>query len=617
MPDLHNPQQDPGTERRLLIAFALTFAVLLVSQPLLMKYVKPPQTPAKQEQQQPAKQPAPQPAATSEPAPAAVAQAAMKKGKAAAVPAAPSKQAASEQETVVENGVARIVFTNRGAQVKSWVLKQYTDEAGKPLDLVNAKAASQFGYPLSLWTYDEALRKQLADALYVVNSQNITKGTQTYQVVTFEYADGGLAVRKQFTFDLSAFQSTKAVPAPGDRYIVGVDTSVTQNGTPVRAFPAWPAGFGDQTTAPAYATSDIAFEVNDKVTRNAPKNVSGGGTLSGPFTWGGVEDAYFGAVFVPADPATTAMVTLHNEIEVPREPNNPASQKDKFAVLGAAAGSTTGATSERMFVGPKNLGVLESVKVENGDLRGLIDFGFWSFISRPLFLWLRWTHDNWVANWGVAIIILTIIINVVLFPLRLTGMKSAMKMQKLQPQMNAIKEKYKQKSKNLPARDPRKLELNQQQNAEIGALFKREGANPVGGCLPMLIQFPFLIAFYKMLGTAIELRNAHFMCFASFCWIKDLSSADPYHILPIGIIISMLLVQKMTPQAGMDPAQQKMMTFIMPVMMGVISWNLSAGLNLYWVAGNLIMIIQQYFMNRSALGREMRAEAEKRAAKKR
>jgi YidC/Oxa1 family membrane protein insertase len=189
-------------------------------------------------------------------------------------------------------------------------------------------------------------------------------------------------------------------------------------------------------------------------------------------------------------------------------------------------------------------------------------------------------------------------------------MKSALKMQKLTPQVNGIKEKYKQKGKNLPMRDPRKMELNQQQNQEIAALFKREGANPIGGCLPMLIQFPFLIAFYTMLGSAIELRHAHFL------WLSDLSAPDHIYIIPILIVLSTLVVQKMTPQAGMDPAQQKMMTFMMPVMLGFISWSLSSGLGVYWVTGNLIMILQQYWMNNSALGRDMRAEAEKRAARK-
>ncbi len=596
--DFQNPHQDPGSEKRLLLVFVLTFAVLIISQPLLTKFIKPQQpAPAKQEQSQPQ-----QPAVTPLPVTPAKPPAA---SNANAAPAVPTRQAEGERETIVENDLYKITFTNRGAQVKSWILKKYDDEAGKPLDLVNQKSASQFGYPLSLWTYDEGLRKVLSTALYVTTTGGSGGADRSHMEITrsapadltFEYSNGGLVVRKTFHFDHS--------------YLLKVETSVTQNGAAVRAYPAWPAGFGDQVTPAGYASSRIDYETPDgKVQRQAPKKISGGGTINGPFYWGGPVDQYFGAVFIPDDPNSAVMVTLSNTIEVPRDPEKPDSQKDKYPVLGAAVGNVNGVTSERVFVGPKDLHVLEAVKVGPGDLRGVIDFGFWSFIARPLFLWLRWTHDHMVANWGLCIIVLTVVINVVLFPLRLTSMKSALKMQKMQPQVNAIKEKYKQKGKNLPMRDPRKLELNQQQNQEIAALFKREGANPVGGCLPMLIQFPFLVAFYTMLGTAIELRHAHFL------WLRDLSSLDPYHILPITIILSTLLVQKMTPQAGMDPAQQKMMTFMMPLMLGVISWSLSSGLGVYWVTGNLIMIIQQYWMNNSALGREMRAEAEKRAAKK-
>jgi YidC/Oxa1 family membrane protein insertase len=207
-----------------------------------------------------------------------------------------------------------------------------------------------------------------------------------------------------------------------------------------------------------------------------------------------------------------------------------------------------------------------------------------------------------VSNWGWAIVIQTLIINLALLPLRISSMKSALKMQKIQPQMNSIKEKYKKYS----MRDPRKQEMNQ----EIAALMKQQGVSPAGGCLPMLIQMPFLFAYYRMLGAALDLRHAHWL------WIKDLSSPDPMYLLPIGIVVTMLLTQKMTPQAGMDPAQQKMMTFMMPMMMGIISFNLAAGLCLYWSEGNLIAIVQQYIMNRTTLGREMREMALKRARKK-
>jgi YidC/Oxa1 family membrane protein insertase len=168
--------------------------------------------------------------------------------------------------------------------------------------------------------------------------------------------------------------------------------------------------------------------------------------------------------------------------------------------------------------------------------------------------------------------------------------------------MNSIKEKYKK----YGMRDPRRQEMN----TEIGELMKREGVSPVGGCLPLAIQMPFLFAYYSMLGAALDLRHAPWL------WIHDLSSRDPYFILPIAVIITMLFTQRMTPQAGMDPSQQKMMNLMMPVMMGVISFNLAAGLCLYWSEGSLIGIVQQAVMNRTSLGREMREMAAKRARKK-
>ena len=230
-----------------------------------------------------------------------------------------------------------------------------------------------------------------------------------------------------------------------------------------------------------------------------------------------------------------------------------------------------------------------------------MDFGWFGIISRPLFIWLRWTN-KYVHNWGWSIVIQTLIITLVLVPFRYYQMRSALKMQRVQPQMKAIQEKYKKYS----MRDPRKQEMNK----EVADLYKREGVNPVGGCLPLLFQMPFLIAYYKMLGAAIDLRQAHWL------WIHDLSARDPYLILPAVMVISMFVMQKMTPQAGMDPSQQRMMNIMMPAMMGFIFYNLAAGLNLYYSESNLIMIAQTAIMNRTALGREMREIAAKRARKK-
>ena len=571
-------------DRRFLVFFVAMLGVLFASQFLMKKYA-PPQPPSSA---QPAQQP------TQTPAPADQAQAAPSAtspgGKATASKRAPgpaTRQAASESETIIENDLYRITFTNRGAQVKSWVLKKFNDDQGHPLDLVNQQAAARYGYPLSLWTYDESVRNRLNSALYVPSRE----GTLTApDQLTFEYSDSGLTVRKSFGFDHS--------------YVVKVETSVFSNGSPVYAYPSWPAGFGDQTTFPSFGTGQFEYQVNTDTEHLAIKKVSGGNTLHGEFDWVGVGDSYFGAVFIPENPENLNVVTLNNAIDVPPDPGKPNETKP-VEVLGVAAGHP-GETNARLFAGPKSLDVLEAVRVPgitgaNQDLRTMVNFGWFGVIARPLFIWLRWTN-NYIHNWGWSIVIQTILITLALLPLRFTQMKSALKMQRVQPQMKAIQEKYKKYS----MRDPRKQDMQK----EIGELYKREGVNPVGGCLPLLVQMPFLIAYYKMLSAAIELRQAHWL------WIHDLSARDPFLILPAIMVISMFIMQKMTPQAGMDPSQQRMMNIMMPAMMGFIFYNLAAGLNLYYALSNVIMIAQQAIMNRTELGREMREIAAKRARKK-
>jgi len=584
--DFQNPQQDPGLERRLLLVFALTFLVILALQPLLMKKVLPQKSAGAEKKvtqpaPPPAKPPAPEAAAAVTPPAGSRKRPRANKEKAPA----PGTQATAETSTVVENNLYRIEFTNKGGQVKSWILKKQTDEKGKPLELVNPQGA-KFGLPMSLWTYDEGLRNQLNNSLYVASQ---TGTLQAPAAITFEYSTAELSVRKTFHFDHT--------------YVVKVETSVVYKGAPTAAYPAWPAGFGDQTTPSSYGSARIAWQYNDKIQRDKIKNVSGGGTISGPFHWAGVGDQYFGAVFIPDHPETAALVTLRNSVEVPKNPEHPnPDETTKEDLLGAAVGDSRGPTTERVFVGPKAVDVLESVHVANGDLRGLVDFGFFGIIARPLFIWLRWMQHHIVSNWGWAIALQTLIITLALLPLRISSMKSSLKMQKVAPQIKAIQEKYKK----YKMQDPRRQQMNQ----EIAELYKKEGVNPVGGCLPLVIQMPFLIAYYAMLEVAIELRHAPWL------WIHDLSSPDPWHLLPILIIISTLFVQKMTPAAGMDPTQQKMMNLMMPLFLGVISWNLAAGLCVYWVLSNAIGIIQQAVMNRTELGREMRAEMEKRARKK-
>ncbi len=598
MTQYHNPQQEPGSERRLLIVFALTFLVLMVFQPLLSRYLRQ-QQPAQSAQKAQVTPPAPtaQPPAASTataPGPPSSAAAPVASSKTAALPPAALRQAKGEVETVVDNGLYRITFSNRGGQVKSWILKKHLDDQGHPLNLVHEAAAQQFGYPLSLWTYDPKLRTRLNTVLYV---PNVTGEQKAPSDITFEYADEHLQVTQDFPLQRFLCRRHRY---PGE-----------QDGQSVSAYPGMARGFGDQrhlrrttrrlawsgSTATTYSASRPRRKRGQYAHRSVRVGRSRRSVLRGRLS---PQRSLDGECDYPAQRAWRS----------PESPRTRNRSRSGWSCWEWPRALPAAPTSERLFVGPKALDVLQSVKVaaiagetQPPDLSKVLDFGKWlGWIAYPLFLWLRWTYHHMVSNWGWAIVVLTVIINLVLFPLRLSSMKSAMKMQKLQPQMNSIKEKYKK----YAMRDPRRQEMNQ----EMAELFKREGANPAGGCLPLMLQMPFLIAFYSMLANANELRNA------SFLWIRDLSSPDPYYIIPILIIATTFAMQKMTPQAGMDPTQQRVMTVMMPVMLGVISWTLSAGLGVYWILGNMIGIGQQQFLNRTRFGKEMRAMAEKRARQK-
>jgi YidC/Oxa1 family membrane protein insertase len=578
--EIRNPNQPGGggQDSRTLLIFSIVFVLIFLGlQYFGPKKKTPAETPAEVASTAVLKTPAlPAPIATVN---------------SDSTPSAAAVVGAAETTTVVENELYKITFSNRGGQAVSWILKKYKDDDGKPLDLVNPKASAKVGYPLSLWTYDPATRNQLAQALYVSSA---TGTLSAPGMLTFTYSNGGLEVKKVFTFDST--------------YVMHVDVTATNHGYPVTALVAWPSGFGDQATMPDYAASQFDTMQGGKDDRQAPKKISGGGTIPGPFEWAGVSDLSFAAIFLPDDPAQTLLVGLHDAIDVPRH-GSKSEQTDSASVLGAAMGSNSGHTSMRLFAGPKVLEVLASVRAtQNGaqtgpNLEPVVNYGtYLGIIAKPLFLALRWIHEHIVSNWGWAILVLTLVINLAMLPTRIQMMKSALKMQRIQPEMNAIKEKFKK----YKTTDPRRADMNK----EMFDLQKREGVNMFGGCLPMLIQWPLLYGFYRMLLNTIELRQAPWL------WLHNLAAPDPLHILPIFFIVTMFLVQYLTPSPGMDPAQQKMMAFTMPVFFGFMTWNLSSGLALYWAFGNVINVIQQTVMNRTGIGKQMRDIAAKRAAKK-
>ncbi|GGH01807.1 membrane protein insertase YidC [Silvibacterium dinghuense] len=584
MPEIQNPNQQGGTggggqDMRTTLAFFGLFLLVFFG----LQYYRskkapepaPAQTQSQSQSQSAQQQSAAAPPAAASPAPDA--------GSAVAAVAA-----AGESTTVIENELYKITFTNRGAQVKSWILKKYTDEDGKPLDLIHQTAAAKFGYPLSLFTYDAGLRSRLASALYVASATGNLSAPNT---LSFDYSAGGLLVHKSFSFDSS--------------YVIHASVKVTQNGAPVSAMLAWPSGFGDQSTLPQYAGGMLDYSQSGKDDQIAFKKVVGGDTLRGPFDWAGVSDLYFTAIFLPDSPSDATLVSLSNTLQIPKNPKKPEpNQTESASVLGAAIGSGAGTVETRLFAGPKSLDVLGSVHAADGtNLQKVVSFGWWGIISKPLFYLLRFFHDHVIANWGWAILLLTVILNIAMLPTRIKMMQSSLKMQRIQPEMDQIKAKYAK----FKATDPRKQEMQQ----EIFALQKREGVNMFGGCVPMLIQWPLLFGFYRMLGNVIELRHAHWL------WLPDLASPDPWHILPIFVIVSMFLTQYFTPSPGVDPAQQKMMAFTMPAVFGFMMWNFGSGLSLYWACSNFIGVAQQMIMNRTGMGREIREIQLKRAQKQR
>ncbi|MDR3763318.1 MAG: membrane protein insertase YidC [Acidobacteriota bacterium] len=579
---MQNPQNKSGMDKNILIVFAVTMLGLVLAQQFLLPKPKPGQKPQQQTQQ-----------TQSAPAPAAQNPGTIATPAATPAPVVPANavQAAAESETVIENDLYRITFSNRGGQVKSWVLKKFKDNNGKlGLELVHQQAAAQYGLPLSLWTWDEGLRQKLNSALYVVNS---TGNAGSAQSVTFEYADGDIAVKKEFTF--------------GESYLVGIKTSVRRGSSYIAALPTWPAGFGDAAGLPSYAEQRIDYVATGQDVKRLKldrkgADISSGRLLTGNYQWVGASDAYFGAIFLPERAENASFVELRNSIQIPKDEANPNGDKAKAEVLGVAVGSLDGPSSVRLFAGPKAMEILKSVHSENGaDIQATLDYGMFGFIGRPLFAWVQWTQQHLTPNWGWTIILVTVIINVALLPLRITQLKSSMKMQKLAPEMQSIQDKFKK----YKLDDPRRQDMQK----EVAALYKAHDVNPVGGCLPLVIQMPFLIAFYTMLRNAFELRQAPWM------FLSDLSSPDHFHIIPIATIVMMMLMQRMMPTAGMSKEQQQMMNMMTPVMFAVFTWSVASGLGLYIITGTLVSIIQQMIMNRTPLGREMRALAEKRAQK--
>ncbi len=532
-------------EMRLLLAFVLMGLVLFVT-PYIYKAPPPP--------------PANQGTKAAEAAKATAAD----KPPAQSAPIAPpvlqmpgQVQADQEETNVVETDLYRVGFSNRGAVVRSWVLKDYKDRQGKPLELVNQRALARVPGPFSLVFKGQAPATDSNTALFRVERSPDNLG------LAFEFSDGRAVVKKSFQFAKKS-------------YLVQVTSEVAQNGALTPHSLAWRGGFGDATVAnPAADQKALYYDLSASklIEKDLKEAKNGPVSWSGQYSFAGLEDKFFAGVVLPGARSPVELNEFSDAV-----PGANAADEQR---IGASVGGD-GLNVFTVFVGPKDTDLLRKVDPK---LEQLVDWGWFEFLAKPLFLVLNWTADHVAHSYGWAIVLVTIAINLVLFPLRMTSMKSSKKMQRLQPQIAAINAKY----KNLSMRDPRKAEQQQ----EMMDLYKKHGVNPVGGCLPMVLQMPFFFAFYKVLSVAIEMRGANWL------WVPDLSQPETLaiRVLPVLLIVTQFLQQKMTPSPGMDPAQQKMM-MIMPLALGYMFYFQSAGLVLYWLTSNLVGIAQQLMLNR-------------------
>ncbi|MGH7816100.1 MAG: membrane protein insertase YidC [Candidatus Binatia bacterium] len=540
-------------DRRAIIGIALSILVLVVYQQLINYFYPTPVT---------------------EPAPASVKSETEKTPPAAPAPSAPpaaptqatSVQTPAEQsaaDITVETDNYRAVFTTHGARLKSFKLKKFrtsADEKSPPFEIVSTAA----GVPLPLGVRLQGAAPVEDGALnYAVEGGDLklsgdAKGTLVFQGQT----PTGTVITKSLTF-------------AGATYSIGLEVGVKSNDGGALVPEILLTDKSDHTVP----NHDAPFEgfialVDNKIKREPPPEAVKGHEFSGEISWAGFGHTYFFVALLPDHGAQHKL-----------------SVRQAGAALTAALSGPAANGRYTLFIGPKELDLLQSV---GKGIERAIDLGYFGFVSIPFLYVLHFFH-RFTSSYGLDIIILTVLIKLLLWPLTHKSMVSMKSMAKLAPQMEKLKEKF--------GADKEKL------NKEIMELYKRNDVNPLGGCLPMVLQFPVFIGLYNALSTPIELRHAPFL------WIKDLSRPDweslPFTVpdwwpsfLPAGIPVltilmgaSMFLQQWMTPSAG-DPNQRRMM-MLMPLMFTFMFVSFPAGLTVYWLVNNILSIVQQYWITRN------------------
>ncbi len=546
-------------ERRLLLAFVISAAILLAWSILF----PPPQAPVRPAPDRVG--PAPTATATAGPLPTAADETTE------AAPASPPTVAEPRssdriEEVTLTNENIRVVVTNRGAAIASYQLLKYDDDSGEVLDLVQTVPLPAAALPLQL----------------------VSDGGPDERLYALEPAADGVEL---LWADGAGNAVSKRIGLSGAGY--GLDVEVIATGRDAAA--PISVGTGMRDLGETERNSRLALWgegivlADGEVERLKRRKVKATQVIRpSSLTFAGFEDAYFLNLLRPRGAVE----------EVQFEPLEVgADGEDPERVLRISVVPSDGELRGQLLGAPKEYDLLQ--QIDQGIDRTL-DFGFFHPISVFFLKALRWIH-GWAANWGLAIILLTLGIRIVLFPLMHTSTVSMRKMAKVQPKVKEIQAKYKKKKGDPQAR----AKMNQ----EMMALYKTEGVNPMAGCLPLLVQLPLLWALYQLFLHAIELRHAPFML-----WITDLSAKDPLYVTPVLMTATMWLQQRLAPQAG-DPQQQRIMR-MMPLIFGIMFLQFPAGLVLYWLSNNVITILQQEITlhlvgERKGLQRKRRGGAKK------
>ncbi|MCU0232600.1 MAG: membrane protein insertase YidC [Thermoanaerobaculales bacterium] len=516
-------------EKRLLLAFVLSAAILLAWSILF-----PPPAPVR---------PQPRPETAEEVAPAAAAVPTEVPGAASELVTDAALGAEVEETIELANDHIAVTLTNRGAAVSSYRLAGYQGDGGEAVDLVQTVPLAERALPLQLITASGP-----DSALYAVERDG--------EAVVFRWADGlGAAVTKRIALAGESYGLEVAISTAGERRAaaVSIGTGLRDLGAVERdnRLALWGEGI---------VNADGEIDRFKRAKLKEPRVLT-----PGQLAFAGLEGAYFVGLLLPDTPVAELRFEPLEYTEGEAKPTRVL----RVSVLprdGELRGQYLGAPKEYDLVRRLGRGLEET-----------LDFGFFGPISVFFLKALRWIYSH-VGNYGTAIILLTVGIRILLFPLMHTSTVSMRKMAKVQPKVKEIQARYKKKKADPQAR----AKMNQ----EMMALYKQEGINPMAGCLPLLVQLPLLWALYQLFLRAIELRHAPFAL-----WITDLSAKDPYYVTPILMTATMWLQQHLAPQVG-DPQQQRLMR-MMPLIFGIMFLQFPSGLVLYWLTNNVITIIQQ------------------------